>query len=49
MTILMARRWRCRPSEAEHEPAIWVLRQQLYDHYESYYARLRALDFGDDD
>lgn len=49
MTILLAKRWRCRPSEADEEPALWVLRQQLFDSYESYYTRLNSLDFEDDD
>jgi len=31
ITLEYARRWRCRPSEADEEPAIWALRQNLYD------------------
>lgn len=45
---MLARRWRCRPSEADDEPAIWVLRQRLFDQYDATFRTLDARDLDDE-
>jgi hypothetical protein len=42
--LLYAQRWRCRPSEADEESAIWVMRQALYDSYRRTYDAPLPLD-----
>jgi hypothetical protein len=45
---VLAERWRCRPSEADNEPALWVLRQRSFDQVRQTYQRLQTIDLGDD-
>jgi len=37
ITLLYAEKWRCRPSVADNEPAVWALRQGLLDSYRTTY------------
>lgn len=46
---MLADRWRCRPSVADRESAIWVLRQQKVDEVRRVYRALAAREIPDDD
>jgi hypothetical protein len=46
---VLAERWRCRPSEADEEPALWVLRQKAADSVRRRYQQLQTLEFDDED
>jgi hypothetical protein len=48
-TIVLAERWRCRPSEADNEPAVWVLRQRAFDQVKATYRRLAEVNLDDDE
>jgi hypothetical protein len=46
---VLSERWRCRPSQADQEPAIWVLRQRSADSVRETYRQLAETDLEDDD